>query len=491
MSTINTIVPNLGNGAANSLTSQGNSLVQPGLAGLQPGLMGFMNMLLTPVSGMPATGQTLLGMGDVQQLVEKIAASLNLDPSDPSALLQILQQAKLQAEGEVAPTLMDDSQPVKPSLTSDLTAALAADLQANDQDALQASADLTELAALMNQMEPGSTGAALDPDVLNKLKELFQSFIAGSADMNKEQLALLKKQATEFLRAQGVADQDIHQYLASMAVAFKVDLAMDRPATGDMNTAAEEPVRALQEAVTKNHDASAKALQDARASEKAPAEKPAPQRTDSPATADKPAKAAGNAGTAASLAMVNAFASDDRGFAGGLPAGDVAAAAVLHADTGAQNVTNHMNAAKTVSAQMTQMISLQIQKNAAANINTFTMHLNPAELGRLDVQMKFAKDGTMKAHLTAERPETLSMLQRDQQQLNRILEQAGINVDENSLSFDLRQQNPNDFGGYMNDGTRTGRNDVRGFGDADNAVQAQLAIEAAGYISQTGVNIVV
>lgn len=487
MSTINTIVPNLGNGAGNSLTSQGNSLVQPGL-------MGFMNMLLTPVSGMPATGQTLLGMGDVQQLVEKIAASLNLDPSDPSALLQILQQAKLQAEGDITPTLMDDGQAIKPTLTSDLTAALAADLQANDKDALQASADMTELAALMNQMEPGATGAALDPDVLNKLKELFQSFIAGSADMNKEQLALLKKQATEFLRAQGIADQDINQYLASMAVAFKVDLAIDQSAPGQNNTAAEEPVRALQEAVTKNHEASAKGLQDAKALEKAPAEKPASQRTDSPAPApaDKPAaKAASNAGTAASLAMVNAFASDDRGFAGGLPASDVAAAAVMHADTGAQNVTNYMNTAKTVSAQMTQMISLQIQKNAAANVNTFTMHLNPAELGRLDVQMKFAKDGTMKAHLTAERPETLSMLQRDQQQLNRILEQAGLNVDENSLSFDLRQQNPNDFGGYMNDGTRTGRNDVRGFGDNNNAVQAQLAIEAAGYISQTGVNIVV
>lgn len=467
---------------------------------MQPGLMGFMNMLLNPLSGGQTAGQSLLGTVDAQALVEKIAASLNLDPSDPAALLEILRQAKLQDNGLAAENEVSLSDAaIKLTLTSDLAASVAADVQtAVDAKDGTTAADIDQLAKMLNEMEPGGDAAPLDPGVLEQLKKLFESFIAESGTLNKEQLAQLKEQATAFLQSQGVPEADLNQYLTAVSIAYKVDM----PLTQTVETvgtpaapATEASLRALKEATGKQQEAAAKNAPAASTNtppEKAQADsKPAPARHDVPVQ-DSRNPGQKSASAASNLTLVNAIASDDAGYTGYQASSDMGAPAMIRAETGSQGVVNYMNNARTMSAHMTQMITLQIQQNLAANVNKFSMQLHPAELGRLDVQMKFEKDGTMKAHLTAERPETLSMLQRDQNQLNRILQQAGLDVDENSLSFDLRQNNPHDFSGFDgNGGTRTGRNDIYGNGAADTVLQAKMAIETAGYISQSGVNIVV
>jgi len=138
----------------------------------------------------------------------------------------------------------------------------------------------------------------------------------------------------------------------------------------------------------------------------------------------------------------------------------------------------------------TQMVALQIQRNAAAKVDTFTMQLNPMNLGRLEIKMKFTRDGAVKAQLIAEKPETLSMLQKDQPQIQRLLQQAGLDVDENALSFDLRQQpqdQQNTKESYNGAGNSHGAPASAGIESA----AVKIAVEAMGYISQGGVNIVV
>ncbi|MGM0562617.1 MAG: hypothetical protein ACQETX_16330, partial [Pseudomonadota bacterium] len=50
----------------------------------------------------------------------------------------------------------------------------------------------------------------------------------------------------------------------------------------------------------------------------------------------------------------------------------------------------------------------------------------------------FGQDGLLRATITAERPETLDLLQRDARALERALGDAGVKTDSGSLSFNTR-----------------------------------------------------
>ncbi len=59
-------------------------------------------------------------------------------------------------------------------------------------------------------------------------------------------------------------------------------------------------------------------------------------------------------------------------------------------------------------------VPITIGMRALAGSNRFEIRLDPYELGRIDVSLDIAREhGTVKAHLTVERPETLALLQRD------------------------------------------------------------------------------
>ena len=72
-----------------------------------------------------------------------------------------------------------------------------------------------------------------------------------------------------------------------------------------------------------------------------------------------------------------------------------------------------------------------------------TVKLDPAELGKVQVQMKIGKDNTATAHILVEKPETYIMMQRDQHVLQRALANTGLDVNGNSLSFELAQNGMN------------------------------------------------
>ena len=85
-----------------------------------------------------------------------------------------------------------------------------------------------------------------------------------------------------------------------------------------------------------------------------------------------------------------------------------------------------------------EQVAVQIHKAANAGQDRVNIRLYPAELGRVDVKLEWADDGALRAVISAERSETLDLLQRDSRALDRALQDAGLKTDSGSLSFDLR-----------------------------------------------------
>ena len=77
--------------------------------------------------------------------------------------------------------------------------------------------------------------------------------------------------------------------------------------------------------------------------------------------------------------------------------------------------------------------------------------------------MELSDDGNLRAAISADRPETLDLLQRDSRSLERALQQAGLKADAGSLSFSLKgdggQQHANGESGGQALG-RAGSSDV-------------------------------
>jgi len=97
-------------------------------------------------------------------------------------------------------------------------------------------------------------------------------------------------------------------------------------------------------------------------------------------------------------------------------------------------------------------VSVNITKALNAGNDKINIQLRPADLGRVDVQMDIAADGRVTAVITADNKNTLDLLQRDSKQLQEALQQAGLQLDHESMSFNLREQNPQG-GGNGNGGS--------------------------------------
>ena len=109
----------------------------------------------------------------------------------------------------------------------------------------------------------------------------------------------------------------------------------------------------------------------------------------------------------------------------------------------------------------TQIVAASIKKMAGTGeAKNIRIQLDPPELGRVEIKMTFNKDKTVKAVLTAEKPETFMMMQRDAQVLERALQEAGIEADGSELSFELAQDNQN----FGQDGSHDGSRNKTGGG---------------------------
>lgn len=116
----------------------------------------------------------------------------------------------------------------------------------------------------------------------------------------------------------------------------------------------------------------------------------------------------------------------------------------------------------------TQLVSAKIQQLAqSGDTQSITLHLEPAELGKVQVRLEFSVEKKVKAVLLIEKPETYHMLHRDSFALERALQDSGLDVDSGGISFELAED------GYAFDKNNDGRGgDNLSNGAGDNSAEA-------------------
>jgi flagellar hook-length control protein FliK len=75
-----------------------------------------------------------------------------------------------------------------------------------------------------------------------------------------------------------------------------------------------------------------------------------------------------------------------------------------------------------------------------------TLTLQPPELGQVEIRIDRPTDAPARVEISVERPDTLTLLQHDQPQLQRALDQAGVPAEGRSLTLQIA--NPPATGGH-------------------------------------------
>jgi flagellar hook-length control protein FliK len=87
---------------------------------------------------------------------------------------------------------------------------------------------------------------------------------------------------------------------------------------------------------------------------------------------------------------------------------------------------------------VTTQVTVQMAHAIRTGESRIDVALNPAELGRVEIRLDVASDGTTTAHIVAERSDTLDLLKRDASALERALQDSGLRTESGGLSFNLR-----------------------------------------------------
>jgi hypothetical protein len=156
----------------------------------------------------------------------------------------------------------------------------------------------------------------------------------------------------------------------------------------------------------------------------------------------------------------------------------------------APNGTQMVNAAKPATPPPPQtpqppqaQIAMHIAKGVQNGTDKISIRLNPSELGRVDIKLEVARDGSVTASVTVERPETLELLKGDARSLERALANAGLDPDSDKLSFNLRDPNNSNSSFAKNaegDGKGSGRNeDGTGSGQNEEEVDVEAILAEA------------
>jgi flagellar hook-length control protein FliK len=85
-------------------------------------------------------------------------------------------------------------------------------------------------------------------------------------------------------------------------------------------------------------------------------------------------------------------------------------------------------------------LASQLVAKVKAGDKHFDIRLDPPDAGQVDVHLSVASDGRAQAHVVADKPQTLEILQRDSASLHRALKDAGLDLGNNSLNFSLKGQ---------------------------------------------------
>jgi len=162
-------------------------------------------------------------------------------------------------------------------------------------------------------------------------------------------------------------------------------------------------------------------------------------------TAQAAARPAGGTGF---QAQMNVAATTQAGGAEGASAANATATAGATPGTNTQqaNASLPQQAAKAphsphTQRAVTEQVSVQIAKAAGNGTDKISIRLNPASLGRIDVQLELGQDGRMTATIVADNKDTFDMLQKDARGLAKALQDAGLNTNSGDLNFSMRGDN--------------------------------------------------
>ena len=95
-------------------------------------------------------------------------------------------------------------------------------------------------------------------------------------------------------------------------------------------------------------------------------------------------------------------------------------------------------ALKGMSREVVEQVKVNITKSAVKGVDKIDVTLKPEDLGHIEIKMQISKDGKLQAHIISSRPETMEILQKDMQILQKAFADAGFQTDENSLSFSFQ-----------------------------------------------------
>jgi flagellar hook-length control protein FliK len=106
------------------------------------------------------------------------------------------------------------------------------------------------------------------------------------------------------------------------------------------------------------------------------------------------------------------------------------------------------NRAPQLTPQTIPMLAATMMRRLESGSRQFTMRLDPPELGQVEVKLTVAADKKVRAVVSADRPEALADLVRSARELVRALAEAGLDLEDNGLTF---QMNDPSAGGQQRD----------------------------------------
>lgn len=106
-----------------------------------------------------------------------------------------------------------------------------------------------------------------------------------------------------------------------------------------------------------------------------------------------------------------------------------------------------------------EQVAVNIQRALREGTGRLSIQLSPAELGKIHVKLEIDEEKRVTAAVTVEKPSTLELLQRDARALERALQEAGLKMDRNDLSFSLGRQ---DGEGFARDLGQSARSNAAG-----------------------------
>jgi hypothetical protein len=117
------------------------------------------------------------------------------------------------------------------------------------------------------------------------------------------------------------------------------------------------------------------------------------------------------------------------------------------------------------------LVAQHIIRRFEGRSTSIEVRLDPAELGRVQVSLEVGADNKVTAVVAAENPATLSDLVRSARELERALQDAGLELDAGGLSFDLAERGEN----ASSDAGSSGKSSGRGEGGGETLAQTPVS----------------